>query len=250
MRNLFPRDCEPRCAQAGITVFIYVVFFGYKSAFGIRRRQGQQHPWSGKQTRRREAWERILNKNESAARKKLKATTTSDKERPMTALPLWKSLTRSLDGKYLTIDEPNKDVKKALRFIGHGEPAVILDWDIAALNNAVAHVNAVRPALPNWIFGGYPITAEGLQRDIVANIAVPGGGLHGNTLFAPNTMVEFAAVTWKMDGMMPDPFILAMCAPPNCRPLARIFTMADSRNNTTGRATPPPERKFGVRCFE
>jgi hypothetical protein len=191
-----------------------------------------------------------------AAPKKLKAAKTSDKDERPTALPLWKSLTKSRDGQSLTIDGPNKDVMEALRKIGHDEPAVMLDWDIAALNNAVAHVNTmaavgVQPAVPAWITGGvYPMTAEGLQRDIAMYIAQPGGGLQGNALVAPNTLSQYANVHMKIAALMLYPFMVALCAPANCRPLARIFDIADHQNKTTGQANPPPPLGYGVRCFE
>jgi hypothetical protein len=156
-----------------------------------------------------------------AARKKLKAATTSDnmEQRP-TSPPLWKSLTKSRDGQSLTIDEPNEDVQEALRNIGDEDPAVLLEWEIAALKNAVAHVNTmavgVQPAVPAWITaGGYPITTAGLQRDIAVYITQPGSGLHGNTLVAPNTLDEFGNVWVKIGALIMHPFLVALCTLPN-----------------------------------
>ena len=81
---------------------------------------------------------------------------------------LWERLEKSQDGKELTIVRPNEDVQKALQNIGEEDPAIILDWDISALNAATAHVNAmgagVRPAIPTWIGGSYPVSAQALRR--------------------------------------------------------------------------------------
>jgi hypothetical protein len=58
----------------------------------------------------------------------------------------------------------------ALRNIGDEDPAILLDWDIAALNYKMARVNAMdpldQPDLPNWMMiteAGYPITTVGLK---------------------------------------------------------------------------------------
>ena len=183
----------------------------------------------------------------------IKATKKVKKQR---VAPLWERLTKSRDGKYLTIEGPNNDVKKALRNIGDEAPGVLLDWDVRALNAAVARVNglaaAAQPALPTWMLtaGAYPITPEGLQHDIAADLAFPGGGLHGNALIAPNTLGEFGSVHAKIGNMMGDPFVIALCAAPNCRPLARIFTIADNKKKTTGEAAPPPQLNHGVRAFD
>lgn len=72
---------------------------------------------------------------------------------------------------------PNKGVENALKKIGDEDPAILLDWNIASLNAAVAHVNATQPTLPNWSTQlQYPMTPEGLQEDIAASLALPGGG--------------------------------------------------------------------------
>jgi hypothetical protein len=190
-----------------------------------------------------------------AVRKKLKLIGRKEVKLLSTA-PLWKSLAKSRDWQRLTIDEPNRDIQEALGVIGDDNPAIILDCDITALNNAVERVNAmaveVRPALPNWIpEASYPISTECLQEHIASDIShLCGVRLFGNTLVTSNTLIEYWAIGMRIASMMPDPFMVALCAPPNCRPLARIFTIANSRFNTTGRATPPPELNHGVRCFE
>ena len=65
----------------------------------------------------------------------------------------------------------------------------------SALNAATDHVNTmdagVRPPILTWIAGAYPITPQILQQGIAADLVLPGGGLHGNTLIAPNTLTEF-----------------------------------------------------------
>ena len=167
---------------------------------------------------------------------------------------LWERLEKSQDGKELTIVRPNEDVLKALQNIGDEDPAIVLDWDISALNAATAHVNAmgagVRPAIPTWIGGSYPVSAQALQEGIAAYLALSGGGREGNSLIAPNTLIQFGTVSSKIGAMMTDPFVVTACTPANCRPLARIFIMADGKRSTTGESAPPPHPHHGVIAFE
>ena len=167
---------------------------------------------------------------------------------------LWERLEKSQDGKELTIVRPNEDVLKALQNIGDEDPAILLDWDISALDAATAHVNAmgagVQPAIPTWMAGSYPVSAQALQEGIAAYLAMSGGGREGNSLIAPNTLIQSLSVVSKISSMMSEPFVMAACTPANCRPLARIFAIADGKRNTTGESTPPFPPPHGVRAFE
>lgn len=142
----------------------------------------------------------------------------------------------SKDGEELTIHNWSEEVKTALKDIGNDDPAVSLDWNTNKLNAAVAFANQHVPPLPGWMIGGvaYPIDALQLQSSIIQALANVGGGSVGHSLVAPNTLAQFAMVTYRLrDFMTNDPFMAAICGAANRRPLARIFVHADGKRKAT-----------------
>jgi hypothetical protein len=90
-------------------------------------------------------------------------------------------------------------------------PALLFDWNHAALELAVAQVQVV-PAyvmLPAWIVApnAAAITADSLKRDIIRVLAVHSGGSAGSSILAPNSLHQYRDVTCMIHNISMDPFL-------------------------------------------
>ncbi|KAG1696704.1 hypothetical protein DVH05_017927 [Phytophthora capsici] len=118
--------------------------------------------------------------------------------------------------------------------ITEDDPAVILNWDLEALQDFVARA-IVRdgapnpPARPGWL-RTFPPTTASLTDDIVTHLAQVAGGRFGVVVLAPNDMNQFANICERIAGLELEPFMQVnfAAAPPDQR-LARTGYLMDSR---------------------
>jgi hypothetical protein len=109
----------------------------------------------------------------------------------------------------------------------------------------------VAAAPPGWLNGGVAgvITIPSLKASIMAHVQAEGGGggVVGNALIAPNTIMQYKNCAASFSGIGCEPFFrqYAVC------PIGRHYVLADRRTNTTGVADPiqAPPAGLGVPVF-
>ncbi|KAG1697446.1 hypothetical protein DVH05_016320 [Phytophthora capsici] len=118
--------------------------------------------------------------------------------------------------------------------ITEDDPAIILNWDIEALQDFVARAIARDgapnpPARPGWL-STFPPTTASLTDDIATHLAQVAGGRFGVVVLAPNDMNQFANICERIAGLELEPFMQVnfAAAPPDQR-LARTGYLVDSR---------------------
>ncbi|KAG1691946.1 hypothetical protein DVH05_026106 [Phytophthora capsici] len=125
--------------------------------------------------------------------------------------------------------------------------AVILDWDLEALQEFVARAIANDsapnpPARPRWLRSCLPTIAS-LMDDIVTHLARVAGGRFGVVVLAPNNMNQAFNVMERIREIELDPFMQGnfAAAPPYQR-LARTGYLMDRRGllQPVDRARVPP----------
>jgi len=91
----------------------------------------------------------------------------------------------------------------------------------------------------------------GLIQDIGAAVS---GTVVGGFLFAPNSLLQYGNIREHLVYlMMCDHFLLHICRPTECRPLAKIFVFVDEERKKTAVAVPCmrlPLGRGGVQAFE
>ncbi|KAG1695349.1 hypothetical protein DVH05_020386 [Phytophthora capsici] len=129
------------------------------------------------------------------------------------------------------------------------DPAVILDWNLDALQEFVARAIVIDgapnpPARPGWL-RTFPPTAASLTHDIVTHLAQVAGGRFGIVVLAPNNMIQYVNIFEQIRDLEVEPFMQAnfAAAPPN-QHLARTGFLVDNRRvlqpEDQERTPPPP----------
>jgi hypothetical protein len=102
----------------------------------------------------------------------------------------------------LSIEEYLEEV-----LISENDPGLLFNWDDAALTSFVEVASAPRQTVsPVWLtlLG---MTIQSVKSDIIRNAALLSGGSFGNTLIAPNSMVQCMNVGDCISQMEMHPFI-------------------------------------------
>jgi hypothetical protein len=147
-----------------------------------------------------------------------------------------------VDGESLTILNPSGPLLAVLENASDDDPAVVVHFYPTAVANAVAQANANQPQRPPWmqIAGQYPITTEQLQESICEHLCLAGSGQKQGCILAPNNLQQYVGIHQRIVLLMAaDPFLIAICGPPNCHPIARVYTIADRKHATCGVHTAP-----------
>ncbi|KAG1696701.1 hypothetical protein DVH05_017924 [Phytophthora capsici] len=118
--------------------------------------------------------------------------------------------------------------------ITEDDPAVILDWDLEALQDFVARA-IVRdgapdpPARPGWL-RTFPPTIASLTDDIVTHLAQVAGGRFGVVALAPNNLIQYGNILGRITRLELEPFMQVnfAAAPPDQR-LARTGYLSENR---------------------
>ncbi|KAG1696692.1 hypothetical protein DVH05_016319 [Phytophthora capsici] len=118
--------------------------------------------------------------------------------------------------------------------ITEDDPAVILNWDLEALQDFVARAIARDgapdpPARPGWL-RTFPPTTASLTDDIVTHLAQVAGGRFGVVVLAPNNLNQYANICELIVDIEHEPFMQVnfAAAPPDQR-LARTGYLLDNR---------------------
>jgi hypothetical protein len=114
------------------------------------------------------------------------------------------------------------------------DPAIILNWNLEALQDFVARAIVIDgapnpPARPTWL-RTFPPTIASLTDDIVTFLAQVAGGRFGIIMLAPNNMAQNNNVWMRIRALEHHPFMQASfaAAPPDQR-LARTGYLLDNR---------------------
>ncbi|KAG1697432.1 hypothetical protein DVH05_016306 [Phytophthora capsici] len=158
------------------------------------------------------------------------------------------------EAKQVTMDlssvVPYADVASQLEeSITEYNPAVILDWNLDALQEFVARAIVIDgapnpPARPGWL-RTFPPTAASLTDDIVTHLAQVAGGRFGIVALAPNNMIQYVNIFEQITRLEVEPFMQVnfAAAPPN-QHLARTGFLMDNRRVLQpldqARTPPPP----------
>ncbi|KAG1696706.1 hypothetical protein DVH05_017929 [Phytophthora capsici] len=133
--------------------------------------------------------------------------------------------------------------------ITEDDPAVILNWDLEALQEFVVRA-IVRdgapdpPARPGWL-RTFPPTTASLTDDIVTHLAQVAGGRFGVVVLAPNNLNQYGNILGRIRDLEHEPFMQVnfAAAPPDQR-LARTGYLFDNRRVLQpvelAREPPPP----------
>ncbi|KAG1696703.1 hypothetical protein DVH05_017926 [Phytophthora capsici] len=118
--------------------------------------------------------------------------------------------------------------------ITEDDPAIILNWDLEALQEFVARAIARDgapdpPARPGWL-RTFPPTIASLTDDIATHLAQVAGGRFGVVVLAPNNLNQVANISRRIALLEVDPFMQVnfAAAPPDQR-LARTGYLSDNR---------------------
>lgn len=85
------------------------------------------------------------------------------------------------------------------------------------------------------------------------HIAAEGSGqIIGSLVATHNTLVEHGLVISSLTNLQYDPFIMHICGPARCRPLAKVYVLSDKEKKTTGDALDflLPHGQGGVQVFQ
>ncbi|KAG1697439.1 hypothetical protein DVH05_016313 [Phytophthora capsici] len=113
-------------------------------------------------------------------------------------------------------------------------PAVILDWNLDALQEFVARAIVIDgapnpPARPGWL-RTFPPTAASLTDDIVTHLAQVAGGRFGIVVLAPNNMIQYVNIFEQITRLEVEPFMqVNFAAAPQNQHLARTGFLMDNR---------------------
>ena len=133
------------------------------------------------------------------------------------------------------------------------DPACLIMWDednveatVNAMNAAAAAAGggAAPPVWLNFPAGGGPMTIPHFKQAILTHVQTScgGGGVIGNALIAPNTLIQYSNVKCLLGGIGFDPFFVANAV---C-PIGRHYVIADRQRNTTAVADPIPPPPSGL----
>ena len=129
---------------------------------------------------------------------------------------------------YLQVCALSPRARTALEAVSEDDPVIVFCWNYPNLRAAVAVLNgayAAGAAVPAaWIGGVFPIDEERLMMRILQRVGTFGGGILGNALVAPNSLVQFARVREQMVSLSFDPLLQSLPGP--VFPLANIYTVS------------------------
>jgi hypothetical protein len=106
---------------------------------------------------------------------------------------------------------PTDEYLKQCQKVGKNDPGLVLNWEDTTVSLFCVNANAAQPPAqlpPPWIrtpAGG--MTFSSIKADIVAYLALVGGGSYGNVLVAPNSLQEYGNVTTRLSHVEMDPFV-------------------------------------------
>ena len=120
----------------------------------------------------------------------------------------------------------------ALAKVSEDDPGVVDQFYPAAVAHAVARANTNMPQLATWMQGAghYPIP-DSSSRILFVSICAKPVAVRGRVLFAPNTLQQAFLINQRISSLITsDAFLIAICGPANCHPIARLYTFADHMN--------------------
>ncbi|KAG1696693.1 hypothetical protein DVH05_017916 [Phytophthora capsici] len=118
--------------------------------------------------------------------------------------------------------------------ITEDDPAIILDWDLEALQEFVARAIARDgapnpPARPGWL-RTFPPTIASLMDDIVTHLTQVAGGRFGVVVLAPNNLSQYGNILRQIGLLEAEPFMqVNFAAAPLFQRLARTGYLSDNR---------------------
>jgi hypothetical protein len=149
-----------------------------------------------------------------------------------------------VDNTGITILHPSGPVLAALAKVSEDDPGVVVQFYPAAVARAVTRANTLMPLLATWMLNAghhYPISAEQLQDSLCEHLCQGGSGDRQGCILAPNNLLQYGGIRGRITGLMlADAFLIAICGPADCHPIAGLYTLADRQNATRGVHDPPP----------
>jgi len=141
-------------------------------------------------------------------------------------------------GKNLILYDLSEKAAAALSKIGDDDPAVMLRWTWANVIDAVAFLNnafANGAAMPAWL-GAFPTNEDEFTQSVAEYVGRVGGGTVGETLIAPNNLAQAFAVREQLVALAFDQTLMTL--PAAVLPLARAYTIADRKLQTSAEPCP------------
>ena len=144
-------------------------------------------------------------------------------------------------GDKVVLENLSSAAEKAFKNIGLDDPGVFISWNDEQMQAALVILNnaAVPGQLtPPWLGSApFPLTLPQLKSAIVTRVGAYGGGVVGNAIIAPNTLLQSFHVREQLCSLSMDPLLATL--PAAVLPLASIYTMADEAAQATGTPAPP-----------
>jgi hypothetical protein len=135
---------------------------------------------------------------------------------------------------------PTDKYLKQCQKVGENDPGLVLNWEDATVSLFCMNANAAQPPAQLqslWIqtvAGG--MTPSSIKADIVAHLALVGGGSYGNALVAPNSLQEYGNVRDRLREVEMDPFVQQCMV--NIAPGSVLASTAQLTHKAIIRATP------------
>ena len=103
---------------------------------------------------------------------------------------------------------------------------------------------------PEWLTTVF-VTEESVMDDMVAHLASTPANRSGNVLLAPNDMIQFSHLAFKMGRMEMHPFVQAcMAGVPAGRVVATTYSLGDGRSHHAVPADHPPPPAPHLQVFK